>query len=156
MADGKFFLTKIRELLIADTTLGTLMGTVRVKIAEMSPVGNQYPQISLYMDEGRSEQIIPAGHYKLEVTIWADEKKEAYKFLQQAKARVNAIVNRKASSLSEINLTTNKGLRVAKSLKTGGQVDFNEEVGKYFIFLPYDVVLSEDEDFSANTINDWV
>jgi len=156
MADGKFFLKKIRELLIADADLITLFETVRVKIAEFSPVGNEYPQIALWMDEGRSEMVLPAGHYKLEITIWVDKDDEPYEFLQKAKTRVNAIVNRKASSLSDINVSTNTGLRVATSLKSGGQADFNTEVGKYFMLLSYNVVLSEDEDFSANTINDWV
>ena len=159
MADGKFFLLKIMEILSTDTELGNILGEVKVELAKVMPVGNTYPQICLRIDEGSSEDVFPAGRYRFDVTVWVEkESDEPYKTLQLSKQRINALLNRKADSLSEIDIAANEGLRVVRSLKNGGNVEFSKDVAKDYMHLSYDVVMSEDEDFTIeDAINsEWV
>lgn len=159
MADGKNYLAKLIELLEADTTLQALhTNGVKVKISNFSPVGNVYPQICLYLDEGSSEMIFPCGKYVMCLTVWVEKDGQPYKTLTSIKNRVNILLNRKASSLSEINRTTNIGLRVVKNLKIGGETDFNEKNGLYYKDIRYETILNENESFLTSVAGDsaWV
>lgn len=160
MADGKHFLTKLIETFDGDATLqGLYSGGIKTKVSYVIPVGNRYPQITVWLDEGKSETIFPAGWYKLTVTLWLEKKhSQKYKFIRTVTTRINELVNRKASSLSEIDIPSDEGLRVARCVKDGGEVVFNKQVGKYFNELIYDTVISEDESFDPDNAGNkpWV
>ena len=80
---------------------------------------------------------------------WVEkDSKEPYKKLREIIKRLNELLNRKASSLSEIDEVNNIGLRVANCLKDGGEILFDKETGLYFANLRYNVVISEDESFA--------
>lgn len=151
MADGKYVLKKLQEILEADATLQAMQtGGIKARIARFNPVGNAYPQICLWIDEGKSECIFPAGHYRLEITVWVDKTEtEPYKKIKNISGRINALVNRKASSLSEINVALDTGLRVANCLKDGGEIDFDKQTEKYYNETHYKCVISEGESFIA-------
>jgi hypothetical protein len=156
MSDGKFALTKIRELLLADTLLQALAtGGIPIEIAEFSPVGNTYPQICLDIDEGSSEMVFPAGHYKLAITMSVKkDSTQPYKMIRDIAKRVNAVLNRKASSLSEINVMADTGLRIAKCLKSDGGIWFDKTTNLYNDEIVFDMVISEGESFNpANAGN---
>lgn len=150
MADGKYFLLKLRETFVGDTDLqGLFAGGVPVEVAKFTPVGNSYPQVCLHLDEGKSEEIFPAGHYELYVCIY--EKKDGvetpYSNIKKIVRRINELINRKASSISEINVSANEGLRVAQCLKQGGMPDYDKSTGLYYDEIRYKCVISEGESF---------
>lgn len=160
MADGKYYLTKIAEIFDADTVLQALSANgVKTHIGKFTPVGNTYPQICLFSDEGNSEMVFPAGHYRLYIEVYVEKTTlQPFKLVRDIAKSVNRLVNRKASSLSEINLIANTGLRVAKCLKSGGFVNYDQKTGLYYTSTEYDCVISEGEDFSAATAGNrnWV
>jgi len=149
MADGKFYLTKIAEIFDADVTLQALKPSgIPTEIAKFMPAGNQYPQICLYTSEGFSEMAFPAGHFRLYVGVYAEKTEtQPYGVIRNIVKSINRLINRKASSLSEIDVPTNIGLRVAKCLKSGGFINFNKETGLYECEIEYDMVVSEGESF---------
>jgi hypothetical protein len=150
--DGKDFIVKIRETLLNDNELQSIVPNgIRVVLSLFSPNGNQYPQISLSLNEGESELVFPVGHYKFYVGVYIKKnKKEPYKISRLIIDRINKLINRKANDLSEIDVTNNIGLRVSKCLKSEGQTAFNEDTGLYETNLVYDVIQSEVEDFTLN------
>ena len=160
MADDKHFIEKIMDVLHSDDTLKSLFGRDRfVGVAYFMPVGNVYPQICIWLDEGESETVFPAGHYKFTVTIWVKkEMNQRYDFMRKAIKALNSVVNRKASSLSEIDVAEDLGLRVARCVKQGGNINFNDEVGMYFSEIIYDMVIGEDESFAPENAGnrEWV
>lgn len=157
MADGRHFISKIKEILDNDIELQSLLNNNKIKVAYFSPVGNKYPQITIWIDEGKSEPMFPAGWYKFFIYIWFDKKdtNQIYSKSRQIIKRVNEILNRKGTQLSEIDIVSNTGLRVVNCLKEGGEIVFDKDSGMYYTELIYEVVISEDEDFNAN-YNGWV
>ena len=155
MANGKYFLQHLIELMEADNGTGTVKGiqnvyttAIPIRIADFMPSGNTYPQICLWLDEGQSETVFPAGRYKLKITLWVKkEMRGKYKWVKLINDAVNRLVNRKASSLSDIDVTENEGLRVARCVKEGGDIVFSKQTGLYFSESLYDTVISEDESF---------
>lgn len=159
--DGKFFLLKVKEIFDADATLQAMKPDgIRTFISKFSPVGNTYPQIGLHMDEGQSEMVFPAAHFRLYISVYVKkvEETEPYTVTRKLVKRINELVNRKASSLSEIDVVANTGLRVAKCLKDGGFVNFDKETGIYLADIMYACVISENESFAAADAGnkDWV
>lgn len=71
---------------------------------------------------------------------------------------INRICNRKASSLSDIDITDNEGLRVARCVKEEGEIHFVRETGKWFGELCYGCVISEGESFDPDDAGNkaWV
>lgn len=70
--DGKNFLANTIEIMENDTALQRCYKSRRsvpIKVSKFTPVGNEYPQITLWLDENSSETIFPAGWYKFEVTV---------------------------------------------------------------------------------------
>jgi len=160
MADGKYFLEKLLEIMKADVDLqATVTGGLRIYVSHYSATGNKYPQVSIWLDEGRSETIFPAGCYKLTVILWIEKNtKGPYLLSRTIVKELNRIVNRKASSLSEIDVGDNEGLRIARCVKDGGETIFNRQTGLYFSELIFDVVMSEDESFDPDDAGNkpWV
>ncbi len=161
MADGTPLIGRILTLLNADTSLRTLIGrtTTFAKPSRFSPVDNLYPQITVWVDEGDSEPVFPAGKYAMEIIIWLDKKAETepLKKLGDIGERIKAMFNRKASSISDINLGTNTGLRISFCLKTGGGADIDEKSGCYFKEIDFELTVSENEDFTGTGGNaTWV
>ena len=161
MADGKYYLKKIQEVLEADAVLQALNppNGIKAKIAKFTPGGNTYPQICLFSDEGSSEMVFPAGHYRLFVNVYVEKTMaEPYGMVKKIVECVNRLINRKASSLSEINVISDIGLRVAKVLKGGGYINYDPEVGIYVAEIEYACVISEGESFSEATAGNrpWI
>lgn len=151
MADGKYHLTKIKEIFDADVTLQALSaGGIGTHIGKFTPVGNTYPQICIYSSEGFSEMVFPAGHYRLYIDVYVEKTTEQpFKMIRNIIKSINRMINRKASSISEINVPANTGLRIAKCLKSGGFINFDKETGLYYSETEYDAVISEGESFAA-------
>ena len=150
MADGKNFLEKQIEIMENDRQLQRCARSgIPVRIECYAPVGNQYPQITIWLDEGRSETVFPAGHYRYSVCIWIKkEEQEKYKLVKMILGHVYRLVNRKADSVSEIDVTKNEGLRVARCVKDGGEILFSKQVGMYYSETIFDCVISEGESFA--------
>lgn len=154
MADGKYFLLKLKEIFENDDEIQALNKTkgVKAEISEFAPVGNTYPQITMDLDDGKSETVFPAGHHMLTITVSVKKQSiEPYATIKTIVKRVNALINRKASSISEIDLDNNEGLRVARCVKQGGTITFDKETGLYNDDIMFDCVISEGEDFSDET-----
>jgi hypothetical protein len=160
MADGRYFLAKIIELFENDATLQALSSNgVRIGLAQFEPVGNEYPQVTVFLDEGNSEAIFPAGHFVLYVGVWVEKSSQTpFSMVRGIIKRVNQLINRKASSLSEIDVGQNEGLRVAQCLKEGGLIDCDRQTGLYYDEVRYGCVISEDESFDPNDSGDkpWI
>jgi len=164
--DGKYILVKLIEVMENDVELQTIFGgEVNVDVSGYKPVGNTYPQTCLWIDEGRSETVFPAGHYRLFVRTFADKEiwnEDLYEnpeeCIRTINARINRLINRKASSISEINVEEDIGLRIVHCIKQGGDVDYNDDIGKYCGELCYKVVQSEDESFDPSSAGnkEWV
>lgn len=150
MADGKFYLLKIKEVFDNDATLQGLQPSgMPTHIGKFMPVGNTYPQICIFASEGFSEMVFPAGHFRIYIGIYCEKTQlEPYKTLRDIIKSINRLLNRKASSLSEIDVPTNIGLRIAKCLKAGGFINFDKETGKYEAEMEFDCVISEGESFA--------
>lgn len=150
MADGKFILKKIQEVLEADSGLQNLFGTRFVKISKFTPTGNSQKQITIWIDEGNSEPIFPAARAELEVTVWVSKKvSNPYATVQNAKKRILALLNREGSSISEIDVLANEGLRICLTRKTDGECEFDDNLAKYYLDLFFEIVYSEDESFAT-------
>ena len=160
MADGRPLTGKIIEILENDSELETIIGReLFVEISQFSPVGNEYPQITIAQDEGVSESIFPAGHYNVYICIWVEEGTQgAYGVLERIKERVNALLNRKGDSLSEIDVGANEGLRVAWSIKTGGATEFEKDSKLFCKMITFSMVISEGESFDPDDAGnkEWV
>ncbi len=167
MANGRYFLDYLMERMEKDRGDADNKGIqnctryrkIPIHLSYFSTQGNAYPQICVFINEGMSETVFPAGHYKLRITTWIKkEEKQRYKTMKVITDAINRLVNRKASSLSDIDVTENEGLRVARCVKDGGDIIFSKQTGMYFSDIVYDMVISEDESFAeADAGNkDWV
>lgn len=94
--------------------------------------------------------VFPAGRYRLYVDVYVEKTMtDPFKMARDIIKSINRLINRKASSLSEIDVPTNIGLRVAKTLKAGGFINFDKETGLYYAEIEYDCVISEGESFAV-------
>jgi len=160
----EFFEASLKKVLNDDSVIQDntvlISGTNRAIFPRAHfPVSGKFPQITYLFEEGESEDALPAARRVLRVFYWINEKTpQAYKKLTAVAKRINELINRKASSLNDIDVTANEGLRVALVLKTGGAPDYDDRVNKHFYELVYDVVMSEGESFAEADRGDapWV
>ena len=158
MADGTPIIGRFLNILNNDSELLAFIDINGfAKPSRFSPVGNIYPQVTVWVDEGESEPVFPAGKYAVEINVWLEkETPEPYKKLSIIGKRINQLFNRKASSLSDIDIDENEGLRVAFSLKDGGDAGYDDKALLWRKFLAFTMTISEDEDFSKNGCPEWI
>jgi len=158
--DGRPLLGKLIEMFEAQdfaTTIG--VNNIHYGLGRFMPAGNEYPQVTIELDEGESEQVFPAGLYSLYVTCWFDKDETSVrKKMGELNKAINRLINREGDALSEIDISADEGLRVANCLKVSGNTGFDTNVGKHYSETEYKVVMSEDETFDPAYAGDvaWV
>ncbi len=169
--DGKDLITKTGEILISDDVIKSIVNVdsndnVAIFTGYFSPIRAAYPQITLKWDAGKSEEIIPAEVGHMFINAWLEkEEKEPYKTLQTIENRVLQLLNRnynsitdKSSPFDEIDRdpAVNKGLRIVQFLKVNAEKDYDKEIEKHYLTMDFNVVMSEDEDFTKDFGGPWV
>jgi len=157
MADGKQFEVKLMEVLLATPALTALLaddnnGGKSIYVGDVSPTGVRYPALHYTWDELASQEKLPAGNGTLMfILTQSKESASKYSVYVQVRNQLLAILNRNIGQpLTEINVGTNEGLRVVRILRDNSVFGFKEKVDKHYSHINFDIVKSEDEDFTID------
>jgi hypothetical protein len=168
MSDGKYILTKVGQVLESSPVITGFVATVNshpaIFLARSNPVGNDYPQITIDIEFLGSHPTMPTQEAVLSIDTWLNGPppmngvSEGLSKLKPINDEIIRLFNLKSGSangvntcLSEINIEENIGLRVVRCLKSFRKdYDWDTQVNKIFATTTFDLVLSENEDFTKN------
>lgn len=168
--NGKYILAKFGEILENDSIVGPFLGTVdghsAIFIARTNPVGNVYPMITLDVDFNDSNSVIPSTFATVTIMVWLNGPppeqgmSQGLSKLKPISDRINLLFNRQgrdnACQLNEINAEENIGLRIVRCVKTfEKQLDYDNMHKKYFSMILFDIVMSENEDYTKTYGDKW-
>lgn len=127
---------------------------------KFNPLHNVFPQITVEVIEGESEEQFPSSHDSVIITIFHDAKvrTQIYKFMVLVRDAIILLFNREGGSFNNIDVPTNTGVRFNRILKQGVDFDYDETIQKYYCEITFDVVRAEDESFAPSDAGDlaWV
>lgn len=161
--DGVYLLTKIGRVLESQAfitdKIAVVDGLPAVHVAKTAPVGRAYPQITMDLDLGNSHPSFNTTEALVTINVWYngpnDKQSDALMFLKPMNQFIVNLLNRAGKDsgtclLNEIVKEENIGLRVSRFLKTfSKEYDYDDELKKFFSVIIFEVVMSENEDFTT-------
>lgn len=168
MADGKYILTKVGQILESSSIITNFVATVdghsAIWIARTNPVGNEYPQITVDIDFLGSHPTFSTQEAQLTIETWlqtgpeGDGLSQALSKLKPVNDEIVKLFNLRHGQsdgqqvcISEINKEENIGLRVSKCLKNFRKdLDWDKTTNKMFGIVIFDLVISENENFNKS------
>lgn len=156
---------EVVKRLIADSTITTFLGKDKnnknsIRPSGFNPDGPLFPQITYSYDSGKSEAVFPATKGRLHIIAWVDPVVDLTPFskLKPIGEKILSIFNRKGSSLNNLDVSTNTGIRFTQVLKDSITYDYDEVIKKNFAHIIFEVNVSEGESFADADAGDkaWV
>ena len=131
-----------------------------IRPSGFNPDGPIFPQITYSYEGGKSEPVFPASKGRLHIIVWIEPSVTSapYVTLKPIAEKILVLFNRKGSSLNNLDVPTNTGIRFTQLLKDNVIFDYDETIKKNFAHIIFDVNVSEGESFADVDAGDksWV
>lgn len=168
MADGKYILAKIGQILESSSKISSFVATVdghsAIWVARTNPVGNKYPQITMDIEFLGSHPTFSTQEATLTIDTWLesgpsdDGTSQALSKLKPINDEIVRLLNLRhgqsdgvQTCITEINKEENIGLRVSRCLKTFRKdMDWDTSSSKMFATVVFSLLLSENENFQKS------
>jgi len=168
MANGKYILAKIGQILESSSVITEFVATVdghsAIWVARTNPVGNAYPQITMDIEFLGSHPVFSTQEATLTIDTWLntgptdDGTSQALSKLKPVNDEIVKLLNLRhgqsdgpQACISEINIEENIGLRVSRCLKTFRKdMDWDTTSNQMFASIAFNLVLSENENFQKS------
>jgi len=155
----------IRSKLVADATIISKIkkdrnGRLSIRPGSSIPSGFLLPGITIEVIENASEPLFPVSNDLVRIMFWTDPKaqEQGYSLRKTVADAIIALFNREGSSLNNIDIPTNTGIRVASMLKTSVIFDHDEVIDRNYVEILFDVIRSESESYDPGDAGNqgWV
>lgn len=148
-AKSKLILEAVRGLLISDNTdTGNDMREIyhytshRI-IRSHIPVGNDFPQIIMKLDENDAMQLLPSGEFNLVISCWELLKKDAaHEVVDDMAARVIYLLHNKVDDLN--NQVSGESLRLRLITKQSNLENTDEILKAVFRTVIFRIVADDE------------